>query len=121
MSVSTFDPKTSNPVSFTEKAIKHLEKQVQTQSAAGIQFEVKESGCSGFKYLLELAFEISDSALTYSLSDDLTLYIEPNVIPLIQGTQVDYIQEGLNNRLDFSNPNATAICGCGESFTVEQQ
>lgn len=121
MSVSTFDPKAINPVSFTEKAISHLEKQVKTQNAKGLQFEVKESGCSGFKYLLELAFELNEGDLNFPLSDELILYISPKVLPLIQGTQVDYIQEGLNFRLEFNNPNATAICGCGESFTVEQQ
>ena len=121
MSVSTFDPKKSNPVTFTPKAIEHLEKQVQSQNAKGIQFEVKESGCSGFKYLLELTFETSVDDLSFQLSEKLSLYIAPKVVPLIKGTQVDYIQEGLNNRLDFNNPNATAICGCGESFTVEQQ
>jgi len=121
MSVTTFDPKKITPVTFTEKAIIHLAKQVVNRDAKGIQFEVKESGCSGFKYMLELTFDIAPEDLIYTLSDDLTLYIAPKVLPLIQGTQVDYIQEGLNNRLDFNNPNATAICGCGESFTVEQQ
>ncbi len=121
MSVSTFDPKKITPVTFTPKAVKHLEKQVVNQKAKGIQFHVKESGCSGFKYLLDLTFEINSDDLIYSLSDNLILYIAPKVLPLIQGTQVDYIQEGLNFRLDFNNPNATSICGCGESFTVEQQ
>ncbi len=121
MSVSTFNPKTANPVSFSEKAIKHLEKQVSNQQAAGVRFEVKESGCSGFKYLLEIAETTNPQDLEFSLSDKLSLYIAPKVVPLIQGTQVDYVQEGLNSRLDFKNPNATATCGCGESFTVEQQ
>ena len=121
MSVSTFDPNKSMPVTFTDTAIKHLEQQVEQQDAVGIQFEVKESGCSGFKYLLELAFEVNDQDLKFSLSEKLNLYISPKVVPLIRGTNVDYIREGLNFRLEFNNPNATAICGCGESFTVEQQ
>lgn len=120
MTVATYNPQTSMPVSFTEKAIKHLTKQVKSRNALGIEFNVKESGCSGFKYLLELAFEIGDDAITYELSDELKLYIYPKIVPLINGTQVDYIQEGVNFRLDFNNPNATALCGCGESFSVEQ-
>ena len=119
MTVATFNP-TKLPVSFTAKAISHLGKQVISQKAKGLAFNVKESGCSGFKYLLELAFEVEEDAISYSLSDDLTLFITPRVVPLIQGTQVDYIQEGVNFRLDFNNPNATALCGCGESFAVEQ-
>ena len=120
MTVATYNPQTQIPVSFTETAIKHLSKQVSSRQAAGIEFNVKESGCSGFKYLLELAFEIDDNAITYDLSDTLKLFITPEVLPLINGTQVDYIQEGVNFRLDFNNPNATALCGCGESFSVEQ-
>lgn len=121
MTVATYNPQTNIPVSFTETAIKHLAKQVKIQSAVGIEFNVKESGCSGFKYLLELAFEVGEDAITYDLSDELKLYIYPKIVPLINGTQVDYIQEGVNFRLDFNNPNATALCGCGESFSVTEQ
>ena len=120
MTVATFNPKAQLPVTFTQKAITHLGKQVASRNALGIEFNVKESGCSGFKYLLELAFEVDDDAVTYELSDSLKLFIPPKVFPLIKGTQVDYIQEGVNFRLDFNNPNATALCGCGESFSVEQ-
>jgi len=119
MTVATFNPQTQMPVSFTDKAITHLAKQVEIRHAKGIEFNVKESGCSGFKYLLELAFEVEDDAIIYDLADDLKLFIAPKVLPLINGTQVDYIQEGVNFRLEFKNPNATAHCGCGESFSVE--
>ncbi len=120
MTVATYNPNTTLPVSFTSKAIKHLSNQVANQRAKGIEFNVKESGCSGFKYLLELAFTPADNAIKYQLSDELILFIPPKVLPLINGTQVDYVQEGVNFRLDFSNPNATALCGCGESFSVEK-
>jgi len=121
MSVKKYDPSSKAPVSFTESAIKHLSDQVKKQNAFGIEFTVKESGCSGFKYLLELAFDKDDNKNCYSLSDDLQLFISSDVIPLISGTEVNYLQEGVNFRLDFKNPNATALCGCGESFSVEQQ
>jgi iron-sulfur cluster assembly accessory protein len=121
MSVDTFNPNTVLPVSFTDKAIVHLEKQVEKQSAKGIIFNVKESGCSGFKYLLELAFDFDTPVNEYKLSDKLKLFVNVEIINLIRGTQVDYLQEGVNRRLDFKNPNATANCGCGESFSVEQQ
>jgi len=117
-SVQTFDPHKVSPVAFSESAISHLKKQVDNQSALGIIFNVKESGCSGYKYLLELAIDKSDSAVCYAITDSLALYVEPSIIDLIRGTQVDYIQEGVNYRLDFTNPNATASCGCGESFSV---
>ena len=121
MTVATFDPNSVLPVSFSEKALVHLAKQVEAKNAIGLQFDVKESGCSGYKYLLELAFDADEKAQKFELDNQLPLYILPEVLPLIRGTQVDYIQEGVNFRLDFNNPNATALCGCGESFTVEQQ
>lgn len=121
MTVTTYNPNTEIPVSFTASAIKHLSRQVKDKKAKGIEFKVKESGCSGFKYLLELAFETEDDANHYSISETLDLFISNQVLPLIRGTQVDYIQEGVNFRLEFNNPNATALCGCGESFSVEKQ
>jgi iron-sulfur cluster assembly accessory protein len=125
MTVATYDPKKTtldnHPVSFSLSAIKHLRKQVANKQAKGIEFKVKESGCSGYKYLLELAQEVSEDATCYSISESLNLYVSPKAIPLIKGTQVDYIQEGVNYHLTFNNPNATASCGCGESFSVEQQ
>ncbi len=121
MTVETYKPSTTNPVTFTESAIAHLAAQVEVKSAKGILFNVREAGCSGFKYLLELAFEIDEGTHSFDLNDELKLYVKPEVMALIRGTQVDYIQEGVNRRLDFKNPNATASCGCGESFSVEQQ
>ncbi|MGX5201992.1 HesB/IscA family protein [Aliikangiella sp. IMCC44632] len=120
MTVATYNPTEKLPVSFTPSAIKHLTNQVKSKQADGIEFNVKESGCSGYKYLLELAFTPASESLKFQLAENLTLFILPKVLPLIQGTQVDYIQEGVNFRLEFSNPNATAHCGCGESFSITQ-
>jgi iron-sulfur cluster assembly protein len=121
MSVVTFNPNNVTPVSFTQNALSHLQGQVKKQSAEGIVFNVKESGCSGYKYLLELAFKIEDDAITYPLNSDLNLFVSEKIVNLIRGTEIDYIQEGVNHRLDFKNPNATASCGCGESFSVTPQ
>lgn len=121
MTVSSYNPDLVAPVKFTDKAINHLEKQVASQKAKGILFNVKESGCSGFKYLLELAFEIESGAKIYQLNDNLKLFVNGDIVNLIRGTEVDYLQEGVNHRLDFKNPNATASCGCGESFSVTKQ
>lgn len=120
MTVVTYNPNLKNPVSFSDSAIKHLAVQVNKQQAKGVEFKVKASGCSGFKYLLELAFDPEADSTHYALDKSLDLFISPKVIPLIKGTHVDYVQEGVNFRLEFTNPNATAHCGCGESFSVEK-
>ena len=121
MTVSTYNPAAKSPVRFSPSAIKHLTKQVAATNAMGVEFKVKESGCSGYKYLLELAHNISDDAVIYPIDDALELFVSPQALPLINGTEVDYVQQGVNFQLAFSNPNATASCGCGESFSVEQQ
>jgi iron-sulfur cluster assembly accessory protein len=121
MTVQTYTPDNSQPVEFTDSAILHLAKQVELKHAKGIEFKVKESGCSGFKYLLELTDDIDCDDQVYPLSDSLNCYISNKVIPLIKGTIVDYTKQGVNYNLVFNNPNATALCGCGESFSVTQQ
>jgi iron-sulfur cluster assembly accessory protein len=121
MTVKQFNPNSETPVEFSTKALAHLQKQVIKSSAMGIIFNVKESGCSGYKYLLELAFELDGNENIYRLNDNLDLYVKSDIVQLIRGTQVDYVQEGVNFRLDFKNPNATASCGCGESFSVTAQ
>ena len=70
MKVESYNPNATNPVTFTDSAIAHLAKQVENQSAKGILFNVREAGCSGYKYLLELAFEIEQSALSFELNKE---------------------------------------------------
>lgn len=118
MTVAKFNPTQQLPVSFSEAAIKHLTKQVAQKHAQGIEFKIKQSGCSGYKYLLELAFEPDSQALTFKVAEALDLFVSEDNLKLIRGTQVDYCQEGVNYKLTFNNPNATAHCGCGESFSV---
>ena len=78
MTVATYNPNvklpTEIPVAFSASAVKHLSKQVANKKAKGIEFKVKESGCSGFKYLLELAQEVSEDATSYPISDSLSLF-----------------------------------------------
>ncbi len=121
MSVEKFNPNTHQPVTVTESAILHLQKQVAHQKAIGVIFNVKESGCSGYKYLLELLLEENDDAIKFELSDTLNLFVLPSTLPLIQGTAIDLTKKGVNYQLEFFNPNATASCGCGESFSVAAQ
>lgn len=121
MTVEKFNPKTKQPVTVTKSAISHLQKQVTSKNALGVIFNVKESGCSGYKYLLELLLEVNDKTIKFKLSDTLNLFVLPSTLPLIQGTVIDLTKKGVNYQLEFSNPNATASCGCGESFSVEAQ
>ena len=78
---------------------------------------VKTSGCSGYAYALEFADARNDEDLAFD-SEGVQLLVDRKSLALVNGTQLDWVREGLNEGFKFSNPNASATCGCGESFAV---
>ncbi len=118
MTVSSFDP-SREAVAVTPAAVEHFRKQVQGQPGArAVRLSVKESGCTGFMYVVDLVDQVENDDLRLALADDLELLIDPKSLPVVTGTQIDYVSEGLNRQLRFLNPNAKDYCGCGESFSV---
>jgi iron-sulfur cluster assembly protein len=105
-------------ISVTPKAAKQIQKALsQRGGGVGLRVSVKTSGCSGYAYALEFA----DSAVSDDLqfeSEGVNLLVAAESLPMIDGTQLDWVREGLNEGFKFRNPNATAECGCGESFKV---
>jgi iron-sulfur cluster assembly protein len=105
-------------ISVTPKAAKQIQKALsQRGGGVGLRVSVKTSGCSGYAYALEFA----DSAVSDDLqfeSEGVNLLVAAQSLPMIDGTQLDWVREGLNEGFKFRNPNATAECGCGESFKV---
>ena len=83
----------------------------------GLRVAVKTSGCSGYAYALEFADEAVAQDLRLE-SEGVQLLVDAVSLPMIDGTQLDWVREGLNEGFKFHNPNATAECGCGESFKV---
>jgi iron-sulfur cluster assembly protein len=86
--------------------------------AVGVRFGVRKMGCSGFAYTIDVASEIRDGDIVNEV-DGITLVVDPNSLPVIEGTQIDFAREGLNAAFVFRNPNVIGECGCGESFHVE--
>ncbi|MDO8909265.1 MAG: iron-sulfur cluster assembly accessory protein [Pseudohongiella sp.] len=121
MSVKNFDPQTipATPVSVTPSAIDHFRKQLQKdQSARAVRLSVKESGCTGFMYVIDLVPELNQNDLRQTLDDGVELLIDRGSLNIVNGTQIDLVTEGVNRQLRFLNPNAKDHCGCGESFSV---
>ncbi len=86
-------------------------------SGLGLRVGVTETGCSGYSYVLDYADEVgSDDVLLRQ--NDLKIVVARESLPLLEGTEVDFVQKDLNEQFVFTNPNATGECGCGESFTV---
>ncbi|MEY2907845.1 MAG: iron-sulfur cluster assembly protein IscA [Pseudomonadota bacterium] len=105
-------------VSVTEPAAHHVQKQLEARGKGeGIRIGVKTSGCSGLAYVLEFvdAAEPEDQVFE---GFGVKLFIDPKSLVYLDGTVVDFAKEGLNEGLEFKNPNVSGECGCGESFTV---
>ncbi len=84
----------------------------------GLRLGVKQSGCAGFGYTMDLVKEPAADDLPFT-HQGATLYVPLQAMPVIDGTEVDYVREGLNQMFKFNNPKAQHACGCGESFGVE--
>ena len=86
-------------------------------SAIGLRLGVKKNGCSGWGYLVDVAREAAPDDSVFE-QDGLKLLVDAHSLALVDGTSVDFVKRGLNQEFVFENPNATAACGCGESFTT---
>jgi iron-sulfur cluster assembly accessory protein len=118
MSVETFDVR-EQLVTVTPAAARHFRSSVQAAGVNGVRIDVRESGCTGFKYVLDEVAAGDHTDLALALDQGITLYISAAAMPFLRGTEIDYVREGVNYSLKFINPNVTAECGCGESFSVE--
>ena len=102
----------------TEAAAGHVQRQLDARGRGeGIRIGVKTSGCSGLAYVLEFV-DAPDPEDTLFEDHGVKLFIDPKSLVYLDGTIVDYAKEGLNEGLEFRNPNVAGECGCGESFTV---
>tara|TARA_R110002072_G_scaffold4245_6_gene30002 strand:+ start:13961 stop:14236 length:276 start_codon:yes stop_codon:yes gene_type:complete len=83
----------------------------------GIRLGVTTSGCSGMAYVLEFVDAVQPEDQVFE-DHGVKVIIDPKSMVYLDGTELDYVREGLNEGLQFRNPNVSAECGCGESFTV---
>lgn len=105
-------------LTLTERAAKKIQQVIAKRGAGlGIRLGVKTTGCSGLAYVLEYVdvAVLDDIQVEHS---NCTLYVDPKSAAYLQGTEVDYVREGLNEGFRFNNPNLRDSCGCGESFRV---
>ncbi len=122
MPTQHYDPKQINPgdeITASAKALKHIQREITKHHGIGIRFGTKKSGCSGNSYIVDVIQEKNTDDFAFELGNNVKVYVSSKDWPLLKGTCFDYIQEGLNHRLIFKNPNETGSCGCGESFSVE--
>lgn len=105
-------------ISLTPAAARHVEKSLRKRgSGIGLRVAVKTSGCSGFAYALEFVDAANDEDRRFE-AHGVTVVVDPRSLTMLDGTELDFVREGLNEGFKFHNPNARANCGCGESFAV---
>ncbi|WP_027708610.1 iron-sulfur cluster assembly protein IscA [Zooshikella ganghwensis] len=105
-------------ITMTTAAINHISQQIASRGkGVGIRLGVKTTGCSGLAYVLEF---VDDAAPEDKLFEQggVQLYVDPKSLVYLDGTELDFVKEGLNEGFKFNNPNVKGECGCGESFSI---
>ena len=105
-------------ITLTENAAKHVQSFLATRGkGVALRVGVRTSGCSGLAYKLEFADQVNPEDVQFE-SHGVKLVVDPKSLQFIDGTELDYTREGLNEGFKFRNPNVKDECGCGESFNV---
>lgn len=105
-------------VTMTKAAADHVRRQLDRRGKGlGIRLGVKTSGCSGMAYVLEFVDKANPEDEAFEYFGE-RIYIEPKSLDYLDGTELDFVKEGLNEGFKFNNPNVSSECGCGESFNV---
>jgi iron-sulfur cluster assembly protein len=105
-------------ITITEAAAQRVQNFLANRGKGiGIRLGVRTSGCSGMAYEMEFVDELQEDDQVFE-DRGVKVIIDPKSLVYLDGTEVDYAREGLNEGFKFNNPNAKGECGCGESFTV---
>ena len=89
----------------------------QRGKGVGLRLGVKTTGCSGMAYVIEYADEVEEGDTVFE-DHGVKVLVNPRSLVYLDGTELDYAREGLNEGFRFNNPNVKDMCGCGESFNV---
>ena len=118
MSIASFDPQLET-VSVTAAAAAHFKRQLDaSESSSAVRLSVKQSGCTGWMYVVDLVSEAKVDDLHVPLDGGIELLVDAKSLSVVSGTEIDFVTEGLNHQLKFNNPRVKDYCGCGESFSV---
>lgn len=105
-------------ISMTEAAARHVQRSLDGRGrGVGIRLGVRTTGCSGLAYVLEFVDEVQPEDQVFE-NFGVNVIIDPKSLVYLDGTELDFVKEGLNEGFKFNNPNVRGECGCGESFNV---
>ena len=105
-------------ITMTEPAAKHVASFLAKRGKGiGLRLGVKTSGCSGMAYVLEFVDVLNEDDHVF-IDKGVKVIVDEKSLAYLDGTQLDFVKEGLNEGFEFNNPNTDGECGCGESFSV---
>ncbi|MDD2725140.1 MAG: iron-sulfur cluster assembly accessory protein [Methylovulum sp.] len=106
-------------VSLTESAARQIQKQLLKRGKGiGLKLGVRKSGCSGYAYALDYADQLDENDRVFE-GFGVKVIVKDEDLQLVNGIELDYRREGINEAFQFNNPNVAGTCGCGESFAVK--
>jgi iron-sulfur cluster assembly protein len=105
-------------ISLTDAAADRVRSYLEKrEKGVGLRLGVTATGCSGYSYVINYAESIDETDVVFE-DKGVKVVVDPEALSLIDGTEVDFVKNGLNEAFSFRNPNITGECGCGESFNV---
>lgn len=104
-------------IKLTHSATERVRNYLRQDGGLGLRLGVRKTGCSGWAYTVQIAESIEDGDIVFE-DDGVKVVVSGDSIGFLDGSEVDFVSEGLNREFRFNNPNVTEACGCGESFTI---
>jgi iron-sulfur cluster assembly protein len=104
-------------IKLTKSAAERVRTYLEKDGGIGLRLGVKKTGCSGWAYTVQLAEGIEEGDAVFD-TDGVKVVVSRESLGFLDGSEIDYVSEGLGKAFHFNNPNVTDECGCGESFTI---
>ena len=105
-------------ISLTNSAAERVQSYLEARGeGVGLRLGVTKTGCSGYSYVINYADDVDETDVVFE-DKGVKVVVDPEALALIDGTEVDFVKNGLNEAFSFKNPNVTGACGCGESFNI---
>lgn len=105
-------------ISFTPGAAAQIKQSVEKFGGFGLRLGVKRVGCNGLQYTYDMAQAVGPTDMLIE-AHDAKLVVAGDAVPYLEGSQLDYVNEGFKRMFTVVNPNAKSTCGCGESFNID--
>lgn len=104
-------------INLTTTAAERVRGFLQKEGGVGLRLGVRKTGCSGWAYTVDLAREVDAADIVFE-DDGVKIVVAPDDLNFLDGSEIDFVSEGLGTSFRFNNPNVSGECGCGESFTI---